>query len=901
MVKADVFVLGNSEKYKELDFEYTFRIPAEKITLHTFNVIKRMSKSPYFYIVKESANTNIDFSQEVYEYENAFVFWNGDDSVRLFNAEKVFENPAAYTDEEWWAGNITDVYNIIDDNVAVNDAEHVGGNIKSKCQVVLLGKGWNDWKQKLSSIHYPILHVDSDSLDEEGIEYILSNTNKPVIYIVRCDVDCNGLFQLDYVPPHYDDKYMHVWNNNLNVVCIVRKQLMSRPELYTDVAIANGKAPVKHMTDDDFVIHEENTGAVRSKDKCMSVFLYNGWAEWCDRLSSKFWPFVHIKSNCLGEVEIEKILAAANDNIETIYIVRNDVELGEEFEPSFIFHKHDRKYMHVWNDNCNLIAISKSVLKSNPSLYTDDALKLNNTPIKNHTSTSVKHNAGSFLDAGVYNDDACCVVLMSPTWEDWCEDLSKEIRKTIYVKSNMLSLEQIHKILACVDDDTEMLYFVRDKVEMVGEFQLNWVPSIYDSEYLHIWNGNTNLCGVTTRALKQNPQLYTDDSLRNETVDFKLVSDPSVIVSGSLTKDMNMFGVFDKSKCSYVFLTEDWMPWCDKMSKKVWPVLHIDSHELGEKEIQEILAEVNTEYVYVFSADVETDGFEFDYIPPVRDNRYIHIWNNSFDMRLMSVDELRKDPKLFTDDSIKNGAADVKNYIAPSVVIKKELDIVFLSYNEPSADENYQKLLKRFPRAKRVHGVEGIFNAHKTAAKLAKTDMFYVVDADAIILDSFDFSYVPSIYDKNCVHVWRSVNPCNNLQYGYGGVKLFPRNKLIEAKTWGTDFTTSLGTEFKPMGEISNITAFNVDAFSAWRSGFREAAKLASKTIDRQLDAETDERLNVWCTVKTDAPFSEECVHGALQGKEYGLKHKNDLEALKKINDYNWLKEQYENRTSSMG
>ena len=43
------------------------------------------------------------------------------------------------------------------------------------------------------------------------------------------------------------------------------------------------------------------------------------------------------------------------------------------------------------------------------------------------------------------------------------------------------------------------------------------------------------------------------------------------------------------------------------------------------------------------------------------------------------------------------------------------------------------------------------------------------------------------------------------------------------------------------MNQLSNISAFNVDAFSTWRSAFRECAKLASKTIDRQNKEETNE------------------------------------------------------------
>jgi len=61
-------------------------------------------------------------------------------------------------------------------------------------------------------------------------------------------------------------------------------------------------------------------------------------------------------------------------------------------------------------------------------------------------------------------------------------------------------------------------------------------------------------------------------------------------------------------------------------------------------------------------------------------------------------------------------------------------DIVFISYNETNAEENWLKLKERFPRAKRVDGVKGIHQAHIAAAKKCFTKMFWVVDADAIIL-----------------------------------------------------------------------------------------------------------------------------------------------------------------------
>jgi hypothetical protein len=218
-------------------------------------------------------------------------------------------------------------------------------------------------------------------------------------------------------------------------------------------------------------------------------------------------------------------------------------------------------------------------------------------------------------------------------------------------------------------------------------------------------------------------------------------------------------------------------------------------------------------------------------------------------------------------------------------------DIIFISYNEPNADENFAKLKARFPYAQRINGVKGIHQAHIAAAKKSFTKMFWVVDGDAEIVDTFNFDYVVSKYDLECVHVWRSRNPVNGLEYGYGGVKLLPKKLTMNMDLSKPDMTTSISSLFKAMPEISNITAFNVDAFNTWKSAFRECVKLASKTIDRQDDADTNYRLNVWCTRGIDRPFGREAIKGAVQGKQYGLEHKDNNEALKMINDFDWLHE----------
>jgi len=224
----------------------------------------------------------------------------------------------------------------------------------------------------------------------------------------------------------------------------------------------------------------------------------------------------------------------------------------------------------------------------------------------------------------------------------------------------------------------------------------------------------------------------------------------------------------------------------------------------------------------------------------------------------------------------------------------KPYDIVFISYQETAADENHTRLLNQFPNVKRIHGVKGIHAAHIAAAKLCNTDMFWIVDADAIILDDFKFDYQVPRWDKEVVHVWRSQNPINDMVYGYGGVKLFPTELTINMDITKTDMTTSVSSKFQAMPEISNITKFNTDPFNTWKSAFRECVKLSSKVIDRQKDDETLQRLNIWCTVGENRQYGKYAIAGAVAGAEYGSLNQDNLIALKLINDFNWLKEQFD-------
>jgi hypothetical protein len=245
------------------------------------------------------------------------------------------------------------------------------------------------------------------------------------------------------------------------------------------------------------------------------------------------------------------------------------------------------------------------------------------------------------------------------------------------------------------------------------------------------------------------------------------------------------------------------------------------------------------------------------------------------------------DPVFFPDRcrvwTINTGDRGIKRMGHVTPYLSKELDVVFIQYDEPNADDNWVRLKELCPRASRVMGIKGIYNAHQAASYIAKTDMFYVVDADSYILD-FNFKFTPNIFDRNCVHIFKARNPVNGLEYGNGAVKIIPKNAFTG--TAGVDVTTSLGP-VKLIDQVISETRFNTSPFSAWRAGFRECAKLSNKVIQGQLDKETEHRLMTWTTVGQDKPFGLDTMKGAYHGCAFT----GDLTL---INDYNWLKEEYE-------
>ena len=402
---------------------------------------------------------------------------------------------------------------------------------------------------------------------------------------------------------------------------------------------------------------------------------------------------------------------------------------------------------------------------------------------------------------------------------------------------------------------TAMFWIVWDDIVLTGNLDLTeYKTTEWDDNYIHVFKNGVNYDGI---SLCPKNATITSQELHSRLYENK----KEVDINASLPIQFDKFNIDTVEDYKYALDNS-----ATDMFWAVWPEIEI----------------------------TDTEVFELYYS---HHNSFDRGQNHAF------LHQFRSDEQTYNGLHLMSKSAKVSNREIQYrfLINKKEherivsrhrvYDIVFISYSEPNADKNYASLLKKYPYAKRIDGVKGIHQAHIAAAKLCQTEMFWVVDGDSEVLDSFSFDYVVNRYDLDVVHVWQSINPINGLIYGYGGIKLLPTQMTILMDETVPDMTTSISNKFRVVPKISNITRFNTDEFNTWKSAFRECAKLASKTIDRQKEDETNARLQTWTTVGHGRDFGEYAIRGARAGMEFGLSDKPDL---KLINDFNWLKQRFD-------
>ncbi len=219
----------------------------------------------------------------------------------------------------------------------------------------------------------------------------------------------------------------------------------------------------------------------------------------------------------------------------------------------------------------------------------------------------------------------------------------------------------------------------------------------------------------------------------------------------------------------------------------------------------------------------------------------------------------------------------------------KPMDIVFISYDEPSAEKRYNDLKQKYPRAKWCKGVMGQTLAYISAASMSKTDYFFAVFPKLEIVDSFKFDFQPDRMKNPCHYIFNCKNPVNGLEYGHGAVILYNKKLVMQTTKPGLDFTLSAPHDW--VRELSAINHFNETPWLAWRTAFREVIKLC----EFKPTVESSYRLKKWLTLGK-GNNAEWVLRGSEDAQQFHHENKTDYKQLMLSYNFEWLKQYYDRK-----
>jgi hypothetical protein len=236
-----------------------------------------------------------------------------------------------------------------------------------------------------------------------------------------------------------------------------------------------------------------------------------------------------------------------------------------------------------------------------------------------------------------------------------------------------------------------------------------------------------------------------------------------------------------------------------------------------------------------------------------------------------------------------------------------DLDLIFISYDEPKAEEFWANLKAKAPWAKRSHGVEGSDACHKAAANLSDTPFWAQVDGDTII-DPEWLNLEVEYDDARDIlgWCWKSYNQINGSTYGNGGVKVWSKQGVLDMKTHENTTETDNPAaqiefcwegDYFPMHNIYGTTFPNGSPFQAWRAGFREGVKLSLnqghkvKDFKRELWQGNLKHIEIWQSVGRDVENGLWAIFGARMGTY--LTYMTDWDYVN-VRHFPYLKEYWE-------
>lgn len=229
-----------------------------------------------------------------------------------------------------------------------------------------------------------------------------------------------------------------------------------------------------------------------------------------------------------------------------------------------------------------------------------------------------------------------------------------------------------------------------------------------------------------------------------------------------------------------------------------------------------------------------------------------------------------------------------------------ELDIFYMSYDEPNASENWSHLLNLAPWAQHVQGIKGFDSVHRHCASLSSTDWFITVDADTTMRETFLDLSIDLRKQSARNFCWASKNKLNGLAYGNGGLKVWHKPFALNMSfhEFGDNVDFCWDKDYLSFKRIYSDVHITGSPYQAFRAGYREGVKLTrlnGRLIPicdwDQLHPENINNVKIWSTIGSHVKNGLWALIGTRLGI---LENAMELVDNNEINDYNAIKNKFD-------
>lgn len=426
------------------------------------------------------------------------------------------------------------------------------------------------------------------------------------------------------------------------------------------------------------------------------------------------------------------------------------------------------------------------------------------------------------------------------------DSIQARVKDTKHIESPLANTRVVpfvgsyFEILKSVVNDirTEHFWFFSNFVDISIDFDLDFIPEQHERDHIHVWytthpkgglNKEGNVMLIPTQKFKE--QMHNIQFLR----DFK-----NICYHGHPT-------LFQRPITKTTFQLKD-------------PVKAYKTEK--------------TFYTWMINNDLADINLP-DFYPSLWEDEKIYTWGKTKDIMLIPGN---KDIEQFYDiDRSVHFELDYKSRL---------MDIVFLSYDEPSAEKYWKVLKEKHPRAKRIQGVKGRTEAYHAAAEMSETGYFFAVFPTIELDDGFDFTFQPDRLKNACHYIFHAKNPVTGLEYGHRAVILYNKHLCLSTIHPSLDFTLSQPHAVVP--QLCGTSHFNQTPEISWRVAFREVLKLCEMkpTVESQF------RLKKWCELGK-GQYADLVQKGAIDAMEYYKEVDGDKSALQLSYELDWLKEKF--------